>query len=829
MENITIIYNKLSSVFNLKTGLDTHDTNNISSENDPNDPNDPTVIDLQKTFSSENIDITPIIKKILQLHIEFPQNILHSKDGHKYNELEFFKSNLDSNVDSNTQSLFDKFNRTQTQLGKTLLQSIILEPTINIDELIKHRQNMAITFMKNKQLKEICSRLEKCKVLERDILSMQLDDTPEMLEVYKVIFFEFLPLKKLNYSETFLKLFYYFVIIFSPIYGIIAPFVFMFAPFVFMRYVLKIPISFDMFWTTLKTMILGGTGFFSKVHNILNSNIGKAAETMIGGGDSMFSIKNVIITLVKWIVAFMNSALGTYVYFGFIIITYLYGVYNTAQVSITYNKIINMFHSRLNIIAKWLQTAVGFYKMGLGFESPEIAPVIGQIKQLLETNTTIANLLQHTTFNDEPGIFSNKGIIIKTFKEFLDMKETLLEPFCKYMAHIDVWSSIGKWLSEGYGVNRNLCSFVMGSDKPLVEGFDVWNICCDVPVYNDVKLGMSKENEKENEKDILIEKFNNLLITGPNGSGKSTYIKSIIECILLGQTVGVVPAKEFSFTPFTNIATYLNIPDCQGKESLFQAEMNRCYQQIQMLKGAEEKGEFSFNIMDEIFVSTNYQEGMSGAYAIIKRMCNMNKCLNIITTHFDVLAGMEEVKVAKKYFDIEIDEVDNIKRDYKIKDGVSKKHMALKLLKKKGFDASIIEDAEYLYEKLQGGRSTVVVGDSVVDNSIVGDSVVDNSVVDNSVVDNSIVGDSSLDTKDILEDNKIINSSLDTKDILEDNKIINSSLDTKENIEDNKIINSSLDTKENIEDNKIINSSLDTKDIIEDNIEDNIENNNETK
>jgi hypothetical protein len=756
MENITNIYDKLSSIFKSKNS-----TNGGTYDDINGDTSDPNTIDILKTFSSANIDITPIIKKILELHSDFPQNILHSKDGHKYNELEFFKSNLDSNVDSNTQSLFDKFNKTQTQLGKALLQSIILEPTTNIDGIIKYRQALVTKFMKNKQLNEICSRLEKCKALERDILAMQMADTPEMLEVYKVIFFEFLPLKKLNYSEIFLKFFYYFIIIFSPIYGLVAPFVFMFAPFVFMRYVLKIPISFDMFWMTLKTMILGGTGFFSKLHNILNSNVGKAAEAMIGGGDSMFSVKNVVIILVKWIVAFMNSTVGTYVYFGFIIITYLYGVYNTTQVSITYNKIINMFHSRLNIISKWLQSAVGFYKMGLGFESPEISPVVEQIKQLLATNTTITNLLEHPTFNDEPGILSNKGIIIKTFKEFLDMKEKILEPFCKYMAHIDVWSSVGKWLSEGYGFNRNLCSFVQGSDKPLVEGFDVWNICCDIPVYNDVKLGINKENE--NEKDILLEKYNNLLITGPNGSGKSTYIKSVIECILLGQTIGVVPAKEFSFTPFTNIATYLNIPDCQGKESLFQAEMNRCYQQIQMLKGAEEKGEFSFNIMDEIFVSTNYQEGMSGAYAIIKRMCNMNKCLNIITTHFDVLAGMEEVKVSKKYFDIEIDEGDNIMRDYKIKDGVSKKHMALKLLKKKGFDASIIEDAEYLYEKLQGGVTKVVCSDNIV---VVGDSVCDDKIVN-----------SSLDTKDILEDkdnkkdNKIVNSSLDTKDISEDKDI----------------------------------------------------------
>ena len=58
------------------------------------------------------------------------------------------------------------------------------------------------------------------------------------------------------------------------------------------------------------------------------------------------------------------------------------------------------------------------------------------------------------------------------------------------------------------------------------------------------------------------------------------------------QTVGVVPAQNFTFTPFVNISTYLNIPDCQGKESLFQAEMSRCYQQLQMLSQAEETRRF---------------------------------------------------------------------------------------------------------------------------------------------------------------------------------------------------------------------------------------------
>jgi hypothetical protein len=740
---------------------------------------DENVIDITKTFSSDSINVNSIIRTILGLDIDFPNHILNSKSGHKYNELEFFQSNQDSNSTNNTKTnsnaLFEKFNRTHTQLGKTLLQSIILEPSIRsnvknmieLGNLVKKRQEFAISFMKNAKLGEIRKTLEICSKLEKDILAMQMEDSPEMLEVYKVVFFQFLPLQKLNYNEIFLKLFYYFIIIFSPAYGAIAPFIFMFAPFLFMKYVFKIPISFDAFWAITKNMILGGTGFFSNLNKILNSGFGKVAEAMVGGGsggeggeNGGLSIKKIIILLVKWFVAFMNSSAGTYIYLGFIVVTYLYGIYNSVQVSITYNKIINMFHSRLNIISKWLKGVVGFYNMGLGLEFPELKPVIEQIKGLL-TNSTVVSLLNHSTFNDEPGIFSNKGIIIKTFKEFLDMKN-LLEPFSKYMAHIDVWSSIGKWLQEGE--THSICNFISGSDIPIVKGSDVWNICCKVPIYNDVNmncspldvdldLDMNSTNKNKSQ-------FSNLLITGPNGSGKSTYIKSVIECILLGQTVGVVPAREFSFTPFTNIATYLNIPDCQGKESLFQAEMNRCYQQLQVLNEAETKGEFSFNIMDEIFVSTNYQEGMSGAYAIIKNMCKMNKCLNIITTHFDVLAGMDEVCVSKKYFDIEIDENDNIKGDYKIRDGVSKKHMALKLLKKKGFDSSIIEDAEFMYSFLLKND----LKKQNLENPARKQQDITNSLAKN-LEENKIEKEEVILDKVILEDNKI------EEVILEDNKI----------------------------------------------------------
>ena len=731
---INSIYNKLSSLLQK------------SSTDDENE------IDIAKTFSTDNIDIIPIIKNILELNADFPYNVINSKAGHKYTELEFFQSNQDSNVtnnnnaNTNPNSLFEKLNRTHTQLGKLLLQSIILEPSggSGIDiTLIKKRQQLCMKFMTHPELEAIRNKLINCSKIEKDILSLQNVDTPEMEEVYKTVFFQFLPLQQLNYNDTFLKLFYYFIIIFSPVYGAVAPFIFMFAPYLFMRYMFKLPITFGVFWGITKNMILGGTGFFSNLNKILNSGLGKVAEAMVGGGSGEgasggssgggssgggsgggISIKSVVLSLVKWFVAFMSSSTGTYIYLGFLVVTYLYGIYNSFQVSITYNKIINMFHSRLNIISKWLKNVMSLYNMQLCFEHPETKPIIEQIKKLL-SNSTIISLLNHSTFNEETNLLSNKGIIIKTFKEFLDIKK-ILEPFCKYIAHVDVWSSLGKWLYEGKNSNndRSICTFIENSQVPLVNGTDVWNICCNSPIYNNVRLGgevggggvdggggsggsVGGEVSGGGGGDVdgIDKSHSNMLITGPNGSGKSTYIKSVIECILLGQTLGIAPAKEFSFTPFTNIATYLNIPDCQGKESLFQAEMNRCYQQLQTLNDAEEKGQFSFNIMDEIFVSTNYQEGMSGAYAIIKKMCKMNKCLNIITTHFDVLAGMDEVCVSKKYFDIEIDDNDNIKCDYKIRDGVSKKHMALKLLKKKGFDPSIIADAEYLYSFLEKSRA----------------------------------------------------------------------------------------------------------------------------
>jgi hypothetical protein len=753
-------------------------------------PHDNTVIDLQKTFSSDNIDIIPIIKRILDLEPNFPENILQTKLGQKYMELEFFQSNLDSNVTKNNQTVFDKLNLTQTMLGSHLLQSILLKPLssnpmdqtllLNRQKVIKRILNENDPPTKLLELPFVRSNLAELKKIEKDFLAMLLDDTPEMKEVYNVIYFQFKPLQILNYNETFLKLFYYFLIIFSPLYGLISPFVVMFLPFFFMKYIMKLPISFDAFWNITKNMIFGnGVGIFANLGKIFNNNNASSIIEGLINPNGGISVKSVVFWLVKMIVLFMNSTIGSYCYVAFFVISYIYGIYNSFQTSNTFNKIINMFHSRLNIMSRWIKICVNLYESGICRESLEVKEHIiekGKIDELLN-NPIIVELLNNKTFEHEPGWITNKGIIIKVFKQYLDAKEisqVFMKTFSHYLAYVDVFSALGTWLRENNDqtIAKSYCTYNNDSTTPLIKGTDVWNICCEVPVYNDIIMGLDIEplatettettetiltdkniietlenvssnvvvttnandtiesdvivtetenfadkdiedvldeiqtNPQENQKPSEPKKiYNNMLITGPNSSGKSTYIKSVIECVLLGQTIGIVPARNFEFTPFKHITTYLNIPDCQGKESLFQAEMNRCYQQLELLEKAESNKEFSFNIMDEIFVSTNYQEGMSGAYAVINQFCKFNNCLNIITTHFDYLANMKELPVARNYFDIEINDNDEIVRDFKVKQGVSKKHLALKLLKKKGFNQNIIHDAEYLYEQLQGKQS----------------------------------------------------------------------------------------------------------------------------
>jgi DNA mismatch repair ATPase MutS len=142
----------------------------------------------------------------------------------------------------------------------------------------------------------------------------------------------------------------------------------------------------------------------------------------------------------------------------------------------------------------------------------------------------------------------------------------------------------------------------------------------------------------------------------------------------------------------------MNVPDCKGKESLFEAEMKRSKYNLDKLKEIDGQG-FSLMIMDEIFNSTNPVEGISGAYAIMKAISSYKTNLMVFTTHYVYLTNLsKECNFKNMHMSVDIekdneDKVNNISFPFILSDGVCRQYIALDLLKINGFDADLIDNA----------------------------------------------------------------------------------------------------------------------------------------
>ena len=292
------------------------------------------------------------------------------------------------------------------------------------------------------------------------------------------------------------------------------------------------------------------------------------------------------------------------------------------------------------------------------------------------------NIFSCDIFDNDPTLFCNKGKILYTYKTFLDNKDKLI-PIFQFIGEIDTYLSLSNLIYDGFCFTK----YIDPSKKtrPYLYAKNIYHPSLGLDgdvVKNTIQIG---------------NKTKNLLITGPNKSGKSTFIKSLALAVIFSQSIGIVSAEKFRITPFTIINTYLQIPDETGRESLFEAEMNRAKEYIETLDSIR-NNEFSFIIMDEIFTSTNYIEGYSAAFAICKKLSEYRNSISVITTHF---TNMTNKRMTNYKFVIDRNEDDDIIYTYKMKRGVSKQYIALELLKKAGFHQNVIDEAIQIAEKME--------------------------------------------------------------------------------------------------------------------------------
>lgn len=127
----------------------------------------------------------------------------------------------------------------------------------------------------------------------------------------------------------------------------------------------------------------------------------------------------------------------------------------------------------------------------------------------------------------------------------------------------------------------------------------------------------------------------NVVLTGPNASGKTTFLKTTLTNLILTQQFGYgfYDKCEMPYL-YTRFQSYLNIPDTNGTDSLFQAEARRCRDIL--VDAADNNRQFC--IFDELFTGTNPEESVRSSAKLLTVLNQKYPNLDfIITTHMNDL------------------------------------------------------------------------------------------------------------------------------------------------------------------------------------------------
>jgi len=299
-------------------------------------------------------------------------------------------------------------------------------------------------------------------------------------------------------------------------------------------------------------------------------------------------------------------------------------------------------------------------------------------------------LLEKDTFKEPSSALSNKGNVLRAFRLMHEIKSQL-EPAMVALGNIDKTVGIAQLYQESQHTNAPFCFPVYEkTEKPLIDIQNFWHplIDSETVVANSITLGTNGQRP-------------NIIVTGPNAGGKSTALKAVAINVLMAQTFGIAPAETMVLSPFSLIATYLNITDDLGAgNSLFKAEVKRTDKLLQDIT-ALEPGQHSFVIFDEIFNGTSPLEGMASAYSVARHLATLPNNICLLATHFKLLTELEQDTQTFANYKVSVtyEQDGKIGYPYKLEKGISDQHVAIDILKEEGFDSHILYEAQEIVRK----------------------------------------------------------------------------------------------------------------------------------
>ena len=182
------------------------------------------------------------------------------------------------------------------------------------------------------------------------------------------------------------------------------------------------------------------------------------------------------------------------------------------------------------------------------------------------------------------------------------------------------------------------------------------------------------------------------IISGANASGKSTFMKAVAINCILAQTINTCTARRLCLAR-VYIMTCMSLrDDVMSGESYFFREakyLKRILSVIECDNMEKRSTNTVLCVIDEILKGTNTKERIAASKAILDYISDRN-CLAIVATHDNELT--ENSMYKQFHFESHIIEND-MKFDYKIKDGVSSESNAIALLSVLGYPNNIIKNA----------------------------------------------------------------------------------------------------------------------------------------
>lgn len=157
-------------------------------------------------------------------------------------------------------------------------------------------------------------------------------------------------------------------------------------------------------------------------------------------------------------------------------------------------------------------------------------------------------------------------------------------------------------------------------------------------------------------------------LTGPNGGGKSSFLRGILQCVVLSHAYGFAPADGLVVRRFSWISSGLRLQDVPGNMSMFETEV--WFASNLLRYNTENK--MGLVLYDELFHSTNPPDGIRTAEIFLKQLWKKKGIISIVSTHVFELVENAPPEVQRLCCKATELPSGNIQYSYSVEEGICK-------------------------------------------------------------------------------------------------------------------------------------------------------------